>query len=88
MSLGQRLDLKLSQSLVMTPQLQQAIKLLQLNNVELSAFVEDELERNPLLTRADDQESSGDRTSASETEAERYDAPDRCRARTPAPAIP
>lgn len=60
----------------MTPQLQQAIKLLQLNNVELSAFVEDELERNPLLTRADDQESSGDRTSASETEAERYDAPD------------
>jgi RNA polymerase sigma-54 factor len=41
------------QSLVMTPQLQQAIKLLQLSNIELSAFVEEELERNPLLERDD-----------------------------------
>jgi RNA polymerase sigma-54 factor len=47
------------QSLVMTPQLQQAIKLLQLSNIELSAFVEEELERNPLLER-DDRENEPD----------------------------
>jgi len=46
MALSQRLDLRQSQSLVMTPQLQQAIKLLQLSNRELSDFVEDELEKN------------------------------------------
>jgi len=51
MSLSPRLDLRQSQSLVMTPQLQQAIKLLQLSNIELSTFVEQELERNPLLER-------------------------------------
>ena len=49
MALSQRLDLRQSQSLVMTPQLQQAIKLLQLSQIELTAFVEQELERNPLL---------------------------------------
>jgi RNA polymerase sigma-54 factor len=51
MALSQRLDLRQSQSLVMTPQLQQAIKLLQLSNMELSDFVEQELEQNPLLER-------------------------------------
>lgn len=51
MALAQRLDLRQTQSLVMTPQLQQAIKLLQLSNIELSAFVEQELEQNPLLER-------------------------------------
>ncbi len=50
-SIGPRLDLRQSQTLVMTPQLQQAIKLLQLSNVEVTAFVEAELERNPLLER-------------------------------------
>ena len=49
MALTQRLELRQSQSLVMTPQLQQAIKLLQLSNIELSEFVEQELETNPLL---------------------------------------
>jgi RNA polymerase sigma-54 factor len=53
MALTPRLDLRQSQSLVMTPQLQQAIKLLQLSNIELSAFVESELEQNPLLERDD-----------------------------------
>jgi RNA polymerase sigma-54 factor len=42
------------QSLVMTPQLLQAIKLLQFSNLELAAFVQEELERNPLLERAED----------------------------------
>ena len=49
--LTQRLELRQGQSLVMTPQLQQAIKLLQMSNLELQAFVEGELERNPLLER-------------------------------------
>ena len=49
MSLAPRLDLRQSQSLVMTPQLQQAIKLLALSNLELEAFIGTELERNPLL---------------------------------------
>src|SRR5208282_3327253 len=51
MALTQRLDLRQSQALVMTPQLQQAIKLLQLSNVELTAYVDAELEQNPLLER-------------------------------------
>jgi len=51
--LGQRLEIRQGQGLVITPQLQQAIKLLQLSNLELEAFVETELERNPLLQRED-----------------------------------
>ena len=51
MALGPRLELRQGQGLVITPQLQQAIKLLQLSNIELEAFVEAELERNPLLQR-------------------------------------
>jgi len=51
MALTPRLDLRQSQSLVMTPQLQQAIKLLQLSNLELLDYVEQELEENPLLER-------------------------------------
>src|SRR6185312_8380702 len=51
MALTQRLELKQGQSLVMTPQLQQAIKLLQFSNLELADYVEAELEKNPLLER-------------------------------------
>lgn len=54
MALSTRLVMRQGQSLVMTPQLLQAIKLLQLSSFELSAFVEQELERNPLLERADE----------------------------------
>jgi len=49
MAIGPRLEQRLGQSLVMTPQLRQAIKLLQLSNLELTEFVEQELEKNPLL---------------------------------------
>ena len=49
MALGPRLDIRQTQSLVMTPQLQQAIKLLALTNVELEAFIGAEIEKNPLL---------------------------------------
>src|SRR5437762_7250059 len=60
MALTQRLEFRQSQSLVMTPQLMQAIKLLQLSNLDLSAFVEEELERNPLLERANDEPPAGE----------------------------
>ncbi len=59
MSLSLRLDLRQSQSLVMTPQLQQAIKLLQLSNLELSAYVEGEVEQNPLLERQEEPDPAG-----------------------------
>src|SRR4249919_1034543 len=51
LALSARLEIRQGQGLVITPQLQQAIKLLQLSNLELEAFVEAELERNPLLQR-------------------------------------
>ena len=51
MALTQRLQIRQSQALVMTPQLMQAIKLLQLSNLDLVSYVEAELERNPLLDR-------------------------------------
>lgn len=51
MKLGPRLELRQTQQLVMTPQLQQAIKLLQMTNLDLAAYVDAELERNPLLER-------------------------------------
>lgn len=47
--MGPRLDLRQSQSLVMTPQLQQAIKLLALSNLEIETFIGDALDANPLL---------------------------------------
>lgn len=49
MALAPRLDLRQSQSLVMTPQLQQAIKLLALSSLEIEAFIAEEVERNPVL---------------------------------------
>jgi RNA polymerase sigma-54 factor len=63
MSLAPRLDLRQSQSLVMTPQLQQAIKLLALSNLEVEGFIAEEIERNPLL------EAGGGEAEASAAEA-------------------
>jgi RNA polymerase sigma-54 factor len=72
MALSQRLEFRQSQALVMTPQLMQAIKLLQLSNLDLSAYVEGELERNPLLERPSDgpegPESSGSGQAAGSTD--------------------
>jgi RNA polymerase sigma-54 factor len=53
MALSLRLNLRPGQSLVMTPKLQQAIRPLQLSNLELSEFVEEALQNNPLLERED-----------------------------------
>jgi RNA polymerase sigma-54 factor len=61
MALGQRLEIRQGQSLVMTPQLQQAIKLLQLSNLELAEYCEAELEKNPLLERDEPGQREGER---------------------------
>jgi RNA polymerase sigma-54 factor len=55
MAMGPRLDLRQSQSLVMTPQLQQAIRLLALSNLEVEAFLAEEIEKNPLLEAGRDE---------------------------------
>src|SRR6266567_9435771 len=59
MALTQRLQLRQSHALVMTPQLMQAIKLLQLSNLDLAAYVDNELERNPLLEQASEGDGQG-----------------------------
>lgn len=53
MAISTKLEMRQSQSLIMTPQLMQAIKLLQMSNLDLTAYVEAELERNPLLEKSD-----------------------------------
>ena len=60
MALSARLEVRQGQGLVITPQLQQAIKLLQMSNLELEAFVEGELERNPLLQRDESENAPSD----------------------------
>ena len=69
MQIGQRQELRQSQSLVMTPQLQQAIKLLQLSHIELAEYVDQELEKNPLLERAEGERAErGDQDSGDAAE--------------------
>ena len=58
MALTPRLELRQAQSLVMTPQLQQAIRLLQMSHVELAGYIEAELESNPFLERQDASETT------------------------------
>src|SRR5687767_250017 len=70
MALTTRLEFRQSQALVMTPQLMQAIKLLQLSNLELTAYVEEELERNPLLERATEDEGFAPEPTPPEASAE------------------
>lgn len=70
MALSAKLELRQSQQLVMTPQLQQAIKLLQLSNLELNTFVDGELERNPLLERDEDGPTEPPRAANGEAAAE------------------
>src|SRR3954467_9902738 len=60
MALGPRLDLRQSQSLVMTPQLQQAIRLLALSNLEVESFIAEEIDKNPLLESGGDDEGAGE----------------------------
>src|ERR1700760_4874649 len=74
MAVGQRLEVRQGQSLVMTPQLQQAIKLLQLSNMELSDYCDAELARNPLLDRDESAPKEPEReTVEREASSERLD---------------
>jgi len=78
MALGPRLEFRQSQSLVMTPQLRQAIKLLQFSNLEVAAFVEEEIERNPLLDHDERPDMIGERPGPDQKErpAETADSAD------------
>jgi len=73
MALMQKLVMKQGQSLVMTPQLQQAIKLLQMSNIEVQNFIDAELERNPLLERNELRETAVAEVKPEKTELQ--DAP-------------
>ena len=69
---SQRLEPRLSQTLIMTPQLQQAIKMLQLSNLELTDFINHEIQQNPLLERRErelGEDSQGDHVSGGEDAA-------------------
>jgi len=74
MALSQKLQLKQSQALVMTPQLMQAIKLLQLSSMDLSAYVEAELERNPLLERVDEPQRPAEESGEASAAGDRAEA--------------
>lgn len=67
LALGPRLDLRQSQSLVMTPQLQQAIKLLALSNLEIETFIGEALESNPLLETGEVSREAGEDGGQSDT---------------------
>jgi RNA polymerase sigma-54 factor len=69
MALENRLELRLSQKLILTPQLQQAIKLLQLPHLELSQFLTQELTENPFLEETYEEETSLDELTPDEKDS-------------------
>ena len=74
MALEQKLSLRLSQKLVMTPSLQQAIKLLQMTRLELEGVLNQELEENPVLETADEVEEGSQEAEQSEQQSEASEA--------------
>ncbi len=70
MALGPRIEIRQSQSLVLTPQLTQAIKLLQLSNLELEAVIAEELANNPLLEAQSNDEEPAEPAAESFEEGE------------------
>lgn len=74
MALSPGLQLRQSQSMVMTPQLLQSIRLLQMTGVELERVIEAEMERNPLLERAEAQEAGSDGGADGDSATERVSA--------------
>ncbi|MEX0591492.1 MAG: RNA polymerase factor sigma-54 [Xanthobacteraceae bacterium] len=80
MALSQKLQLKQGQALVMTPQLMQAIKLLQLSSLDLASYVETELERNPLLERADEPQRPNEEAGEPATTSSEREGGDQTRA--------
>lgn len=77
MSQSQKLELRQGQSLVMTAQLQQSIKLLQMSSIELVEYIDQELEKNPLLTLddADESEPSSEQADMEAKEAAPAESP-------------
>ena len=76
MALENRLELRLSQKLILTPQLQQAIKLLQLPHLELSQFLTQELTENPFLEETNEEETSIDELTPDEKDSMEPEEPD------------
>ena len=76
MAIGPRLDLRQTQTLAMTPQLRQAIKLLQCSNIEVASFVDQELEKNPLLERDERPEVDTERAAPDQVPLARSDGAD------------
>jgi len=76
MGLGPSLSIRQSQQLVLTPQLRQAIQLLQLSNLELEAFIDEELSKNPLLESRNEDDPDAPAAVASGEEGEGDEAPD------------
>ena len=76
MGLGPSLSIRQAQSLVLTPQLQQAIKLLQLSNLELEAYIAEELAKNPLLEARGGDDEGDPPTIAAGEESDSDEAPD------------
>ena len=74
MALSAKMEMRQGQQLVMTPQLQQAIRLLQLSNLELNQFIDSELERNPLLERDDPNTAPVERPDVPVEAAERVES--------------
>lgn len=85
MQQGASLQLRQSNQLVMTQQLQQSIKLLQLNSLELNAYIELECEKNPFLLS---DEPEGDAPANTEDAPETPDAPEDAEPEAPAPDEP
>jgi len=75
MAMEQRLELKLTQKLILTPQLQQSIKLLQLPLLELSQDINQELMNNPLLEEGMEKEPEGSATSGTSQDEEKFNQP-------------
>jgi len=76
MGLGPSLSIRQSQSLVLTPQLTQAIKLLQLSNLELDAYIAEEISKNPLLEARSDEDGDTPSTDFAGDDASGEDSPD------------
>ncbi|RLB03047.1 MAG: RNA polymerase sigma-54 factor, partial [Deltaproteobacteria bacterium] len=72
MALDLKQELRLTQQLVITPQLQQAIKLLQLNRIELQEVIQEELSSNPLLEEEEESFGVGAKEAETEGEFEEY----------------
>lgn len=71
---SQRLELRTGQSLILTPQLQQSLKILQLSSLDLNSYIAEELEKNPLLISEDEEKTEAQE--ASDEKPENIDRPE------------